>query len=53
MSDVGIEVDVMRGAVFFPPMGLLARLLAPADPWLGRHTTVGAAFIAATGAKLG
>ena len=53
MSEAGIEVKVMRGAVFYPPIGLLARLLAPADPWLGRHTTLGAAFLAAAGAKLG
>ena len=53
MSEAGIEVDVMRGAVFYPPIGLFARLLAPADPWLGRHTTAGAAFLAAAGTKPG
>ena len=53
MSEAGIEVEAMRGAAFYPPIGLIARLLAPADPWLGRHTTAGAAFLAAAGTKPG
>jgi hypothetical protein len=36
----------MRGAIFYPPVDLLARLTAPIDPWLGARTTFGAAFIA-------
>ncbi|MDE8343421.1 MAG: class I SAM-dependent methyltransferase [Acidocella sp.] len=42
----GFSVTVIRGAVYYPPVGLLARALAPIDSWLGRHTTIGAAFIA-------
>ncbi|MGA2514236.1 MAG: class I SAM-dependent methyltransferase [Candidatus Limnocylindrales bacterium] len=51
MAEAEIEVQVVRGAVFYPPIGPIARLMAPVDPWLGRHTTVGAAFIAAVGTK--
>jgi SAM-dependent methyltransferase len=42
----GLSVTATRGAIFYPPIGLLARLLAPPDPRLGRITTLGAAFIA-------
>ncbi len=42
----GLKVTATRGAIFYPPLGLLARGMAPIDPWLGRHTTIGAAFIA-------
>ncbi len=42
----GLSVVSLRGAVFYPPVGLLAWMLARADPWLGRLTTFGAAFIA-------
>ncbi len=41
----GISVTAVRGAVFYPPVGIFARVLAPLDPWLGRLTTFGAAFI--------
>lgn len=41
----GLRVDDVRGAIFYPPIGALARLAAPIDPWLGRKTTLGAAFI--------
>ena len=47
----GLRVTAIRGAVFYPPFGLCARILAAVDPWLGRHTTVGAAFIALVAAK--
>jgi ubiquinone/menaquinone biosynthesis C-methylase UbiE len=41
----GLNVIEIRGAVYYPPCSLAARVLAPADPWLGRMTTLGAAFI--------
>ncbi len=47
----GLRVDRSRGAIFFPPWTLCARLMAPFDPWLGRRTTIGAAFIAVRAAK--
>jgi ubiquinone/menaquinone biosynthesis C-methylase UbiE len=45
-EQAGLSVTAIRGAVFYPPVGLFARALAPLDSWLGRLTTVGAAFIA-------
>ncbi len=42
----GLSVTVIRGAVFYPPSGTLARAAAGLDSWLGRLTTFGAAFIA-------
>lgn len=51
-EQAGLRVTTIRGAVFYPPVGLCARFLAPVDPWLGRHTTLGAAFIAVGAAKM-
>ena len=45
-EQAGLSVTAIRGAVYYPPVGLLARALAPLDSWLGRLTTFGAAFIA-------
>ena len=45
-ESAGFSVTVIRGAVYYPPIGILARILAPLDPWLGRVTTFGAAFVA-------
>ena len=47
----GLTVDVIRGSVYYPPIGFLARALAPLDQWLGSVTTVGAAFIAVAATK--
>ena len=49
----GLSVTVIRGAVYYPPIGTLARILAPLDPWLGRVTTFGAAFVALQAAAAG
>lgn len=49
----GLEVESVRGAIFYPPVGLDARLLAGMDGRLGHHTTLGAAFIAVAGTKPG
>ncbi len=46
VEQAGLSVTTICGAVFYPPIGRLARTLAPFDPWLGRLTTIGAAFIA-------
>jgi ubiquinone biosynthesis O-methyltransferase len=46
LEQAGLSVDAVHGAVFYPPIGVCARLLAPLDPWLGHRTTTGAAFIA-------
>lgn len=46
IEGAGLEVREVRGAIFYPPAGWLAALAAGADPWLGRRTTLGAAFVA-------
>lgn len=46
VRQAGLPVRAVRAAVYYPPSDLLARLLAPVDPWLGRRTSIGAAFIA-------
>ncbi|RTL81753.1 MAG: class I SAM-dependent methyltransferase [Hyphomicrobiales bacterium] len=51
VSQAGLDVLEMRGAAYYPPCGAAARLLAPVDSWLGRRTTLGAAFIALSAAK--
>lgn len=45
VQQAGLSVTAIQGAVYYPPANLLARLLAPLDPWLGRLTRLGAAFI--------
>ena len=50
-EQAGLSVTALRGAVYYPPIGLLARVLAPLDPWLGRYSTFGAAFIALSAVK--
>ncbi|CAA7617090.1 class I SAM-dependent methyltransferase [Magnetospirillum sp. SS-4] len=52
MASIGLAVEAMRGAVFFPPWRWAARLMAPFDPALGARTTVGAAYIAMTAQKI-
>ena len=47
----GLTVEAVRGSVYYPPMGVLARALAPLDHWLGSITTIGAAFIAVAATK--
>jgi SAM-dependent methyltransferase len=47
----GLSVETVRGAVFYPRWAPAARVLAPADPGLGRVTTIGAAFIALAAVK--
>lgn len=48
----GLSVTAIRGAVYYPPVGFLARLLAPIDSRLGRVTTFGAAFIALSAVRI-
>jgi ubiquinone/menaquinone biosynthesis C-methylase UbiE len=47
----GFDVVETRGAIFYPPCGIAARLFAAIDSWLGRRTSLGAAFIAIAAAK--
>lgn len=46
VRESGLHVEELRGAIYYPPLGLAARLLAPLDRSLGRLTTFGAAFLA-------
>jgi SAM-dependent methyltransferase len=41
-----LSVTALRGAVYYPPVGFLARALGPIDSWIGKLTTFGAAFLA-------
>jgi ubiquinone/menaquinone biosynthesis C-methylase UbiE len=51
IGDAGLSVGAVRGAVYYPPVGCLARILAPADRSFGRVTTLGAAFIGVAATK--
>lgn len=51
VMSAGLDLTATRGAIFYPPYGSAAALLAPYDPWLGRRTTMGAAFLAVAGKK--
>jgi SAM-dependent methyltransferase/nucleoside phosphorylase len=51
VMSAGLDLTATRGAIFYPPDGAAAALLAPCDPWLGRRTTMGAAFLAVAGRK--
>lgn len=44
-DQAGLRDANLAGAVFYPPLGLAAKAVAPVDPWLGRRTTLGAAFL--------
>ena len=47
----GLRVDELRGAIYYPRSRVLARLMAAADPWFGKRTTLGAAFLAVRATK--
>ena len=47
----GLHIVQTRGAVFFPPSGLAARVLGPLDPLLTRLHAPGAAFVALAATK--
>ncbi len=51
VEQAGLEVCEVRGAIYYPPVGALARLMAPVDLAIGRLTTFGAAFIAVQAAR--
>jgi ubiquinone/menaquinone biosynthesis C-methylase UbiE len=51
VQSAGLVVEAVRGSVYYPPIGVLARPLARCDRWLGSITTVGAAFIALVARK--
>lgn len=45
---VGLRDAAVTGAVFYPPLGIAARLTAPVDHKIGTVTTIGAAFLVLT-----
>lgn len=51
MQTAGLRPEQLRGGVYFPPSGALARILAPIDPLLSQLHAPGAAFTVVTGVK--
>ena len=47
-TGAGLADAKVTGAVFYPPFGWGAKVMAPIDLWLGRWTTLGAAFLVVT-----
>jgi len=50
-EEAGLADVAVTGAIFYPPIGLAARLLGPFDGWIGQRTTCGAAFLAVDATK--
>ncbi|MEJ2377601.1 MAG: class I SAM-dependent methyltransferase [Pseudolabrys sp.] len=50
-EQAGLTVEGVRGAIFYPRVTPAARLLSRPDLAVGRHLTVGAAFLALSAAK--
>lgn len=50
-EQAGLTVDSVRGAIFYPRVTLAARLLSQSDLAVGRHLTIGAAFLALSATK--
>lgn len=51
LESAGLRPSVVRGAVYYPPLGVAARAFEVADPLLGRLRALGAAFLAVLGRK--
>lgn len=51
LERAGLIPERTRGAVFYPRGERAARALGRLEPWLGRRTTLGAAFIAVAGRR--
>jgi SAM-dependent methyltransferase len=51
VTNAGHAITTTRGAVYYPPFGPMAALLARSDAWMGKRTTVGAAFLVIVGKK--
>ena len=50
-QDAGLDVETVRGAVYYPRFPAAARLMAPYDARISRLTTFGAAFLALAATK--
>lgn len=44
-AQAGLRDAAVTGAVFYPPLGIAARLMAPVDHEIGNVTTIGGAFL--------
>ena len=44
-EETGLVVESVRGAIHYPRVNVLARLMAPVDSWIGKRSTMGAALI--------
>ncbi len=53
IAAAGLSVVSVDGAVFYPQLAAVARLMAPMDRSLGRRTTFGAAFVVVGAIKPG
>jgi len=51
VTGAGLAVTGVHGAVYYPPFGAMAALLAGCDAWIGKRTTAGAAFLVVEGRK--
>jgi len=51
LRGAGLEVERLTGAIYYPPDGTGARLLAPIDQMPAAVTTLGAAFLTAVARK--
>ena len=51
VTGAGLAVTGVHGAVYYPPLGPMAALLAGCDAWIGKGTTAGAAFLVVEGRK--
>ncbi|MFO7893202.1 MAG: class I SAM-dependent methyltransferase [Longimicrobiales bacterium] len=52
LARAGLRPGPVHGAVFYPRSVYAARLLGPVDRRFGRHTTIGAAFLAVAGVNV-
>ncbi|MDP2780949.1 class I SAM-dependent methyltransferase, partial [Devosia sp.] len=50
-AGAGLQNTTVTGAIFYPPLGFAAQLMATVDPWIGRWTSGGAAFLVLSATK--
>lgn len=51
LAEAGLQPGRARGVAYYPPLGPIARVMAPLDPYLARLGTLGAAFLVLDGVK--
>ncbi len=50
-TEAGLKGTTVTGADLYRPFGWAARAMLPIDPWFGRWTTPGAAFLILTASR--